>query len=305
MGNVTVVGSFNQDLVFTTTRAPRAGQTVFGHFRGGPGGKGFNQAVSAARMGAEVTFIGALGSDDGGDYAREFARGEQIRGSWMTIHDQPTGRAGIIVDDTGENRIVVAPGANQALAPAHVVDGLETHPPRVMLTQLEVGLEAVLAALQTAKSLGAIAMLNPAPAPNAEERRLLAGTDLLTPNETELASLVGASAGDLQKQCQRLGVPRVIVTLGAQGVVYCSQDVVRRYPACVTDVVDTTGAGDAFNGALAAALAETPSSADADLESAIEQALAAAAICVSRPGAADAMATRAEVRDFMAARPST
>ncbi|PJJ96404.1 ribokinase [Lysobacteraceae bacterium NML91-0213] len=278
---VVVVGSFNVDHVWRATRLARPGETLAGTYSTGPGGKGFNQAIAARRAGAEVRFVCALGDDAGGALARELAAADGI-----DLHAQastaPTGTAGIYTDDAGRNSIVIGPGANAALdalfveGQAHALAGAA-----VVLAQLESPRAAVLAALAQARRAGALAMLNPAPADAVVDAELLACCDLLTPNESEFAALLAAHGhaviadeavaalddGALHALCRAL-LPRgtVVVTLGGAGCFVSHAEPTRfgdaaacaRIQAHPARVVDTTGAGDAFNGALAAAIALQP-----------------------------------------------
>ena len=315
-GRVLVVGSFNVDHVWHPGALPRPGETVPGDYATGPGGKGFNQAVAAARAGAATTFVCALGDDDGGALARSLARDEGIE-----LHAaegrRPTGTAGIFVDAGGRNSIVVGAGANAELDAAF----LDTHAAAfdgvaVVLAQLESPCETVLAALRRGRAAGATTVLNPAPASLAAGERdaLLAQVDVLTPNESELASLLGPGPGvaadavagmddaALHALCRRL-LPHgtVVVTLGAAGAFvshadgapHDDGDACYRVGAAQAATVDTTGAGDAFNGALAAMLSGDP---DRFAEG-VRFAARFAALSTERAGAARSMPTRAEVEE--------
>jgi len=269
--DVCVVGSANLDLVATTDRLPRPGETVLGaEFRQHPGGKGLNQAVAAARSGATVAFVGAIGADDAGTTLRAVLDAESIDATGVTvIEDVPTGRALITVDRDGENVIVVAPGANGALANAHVPAA------RVVLAQLEIPAAAVLAALRGARNAGATTILNPAPAPGGElDAALLEVVDVLVPNEHEVELLGGVT------RLLDAGVRTVIVTRGADGAEVRSAAQQWTQSSLEVDVVDTTGAGDAFCGSLAARLA-----AGDDLRMAVEWAVAAGALAATVAGA--------------------
>ena len=312
---VAVVGSFNVDHVWHSSSLPLPGETLAGEYRTGPGGKGFNQAVAAARAGAGTTFVCALGDDDGAALARRLAAGEGI---WLRAFTAgaPTGTAGIYVDDAGRNCIVIGPGANAALGPAFVAaQAQEIAAARVLLAQLESPLDSVLEAMRLARAAGVRTMLNPAPANAGCVRELLAVTDILTPNETEFASLLARLAHEdvpadgiagmddarLHRLCRTL-LPRgtVVVTLGAAGAfVSHREDKLRgdgrehyRVPAEAVQAVDTTGAGDAFNGALAASLALDP---EQPFAAHVRFASRYAALSTERPGAAAAMPRRAEV----------
>lgn len=316
MSKVVVVGSYNQDFVWTTDQLPVPGATRLGTHAGGPGGKGFNQAVAAARAGAATTFITALGADDTAAGARVLAAAEGIDLRDEVHADLATGTAGIFVDATGRNVIVVAPGANAALGAAFVQAQAQAfRGARVVLAQLEVNADAVQAALDAAGDAGALAILNPAPANAPTTDTMLAVADVLTPNETEFAGMLARHEGrtvdadalsslpdaELHALCRQLA-PRatVVVTLGAAGAFVSHGEQLRgdrvahyRLPARAVTAVDTTGAGDAFSGALAAALAQAaPGQPFAD---ALRFACAFAALSTERPGAALAMPRRADV----------
>ncbi|MCX7033306.1 MAG: ribokinase [Arenimonas sp.] len=280
MARVVVVGSYNQDHVWTTDALPAPGATRLGRYASGPGGKGFNQAVASARVGAPTTFITALGEDAAADAARALATDDGIA-LRAEIHPAlPSGTAGIFVDGDGRNVIVVAPGANEALS----VDFIAGQPDAfaqaaVVLAQLEVQAGAVLAALQAGRQAGATTMLNPAPANAPTSDALLAAADILTPNETEFVamlarharrdvaadSLADMPAPALHALCRQLApAATLVITLGAGGVFVSHRDggdrgdkeTFYRLPCSPAKVLDTTGAGDAFNGALAARLAD-------------------------------------------------
>ncbi len=264
MGRVVVVGSANVDLVLPVPRLPRPGETVLG----GPleqyfGGKGANQAVAARRAGATVALAARFGRDDFGRRYQAFLRkaGIDLSAS-STAAGASTGVALIAVDKAGRNQIAVAAGANATLEEAHI-ERAERILRRadVLLCQLEVPLAAVEAALRAARAFGVRTILNPAPA-RPLPRRLLKYVDLLTPNESEAASLTSLPAGTVgearraAKALLALGCRYVCVTLGARGALVAGPDGAERIPAFKVKAVDTTGCGDAFNGALAAAWAK-------------------------------------------------
>jgi ribokinase len=315
MSQVVVVGSFNLDHAWRVARLPAPGETLSGDYASGAGGKGFNQATACARAGAAAAFVCALGEDAGGALARQLAADDGIALHAATAA-APTGSAGIFVGDAGENSIVVAPGANAALDAEFVARcGDAFAGARVVLAQLETPVAAALEAFARARADGALAMLNPAPADAATSPALLAACDLLTPNETEFAALLArhhgeridagavASSGDdaLHALCRRL-LPhgRVVVTLGAAGCFAsapASNDAGTpwlRLPAEPAHARDTTGAGDAFNGALAASLALD---AAAPFAAHLRFASRYAALSTERPGAAASMPRRAELID--------
>lgn len=285
--NVAVVGSFNVDHVWRVATLPQPGATLSGDYTSGPGGKGFNQAMAARRAGAKTAFVCALGEDLGAQLARALCVGDGIDLRDFAC-DVPTGTAGIYVDAGGRNEIVVAPGANARLEPGFVESTLAALPtPAVVLAQLESPAEAIAAALRFGRERGATTILNPGPANVAVPGSLLALADVLTPNETEFAALLGRHVGEridadavsgidqgrLHAFCRDLGHDAsVVVTLGASGCFVShpeanlrgDESACYRIAADAVRVVDTTGAGDAFNGALAASLALRPDAAFAE-----------------------------------------
>lgn len=281
MGRVVVAGSFNVDHVWRCDALPAAGATLAGRYASGPGGKGFNQAVAARRAGALTTFICALGDDDGGALARRLAAADGIV-LVARACSEPTGTAGIFVDAAGRNSIVIGAGANAMLDAGFVeAQSAPVSAADVVLAQLETPIDAVMAVLSMARAAGARTVLNPAPA-NAETRRpMLALADVLTPNETEFSSLVArhtsmaipadavttASDDALHALCRTLHPQgTVVVTLGAAGAFVSHADgawhgdaaACYRVPATPAATIDTTGAGDAFNGAFCAGWADAP-----------------------------------------------
>lgn len=310
-----VVGSYNQDYAWRVDAAPQAGETRRGEdFRSQPGGKGFNQAVACARQGVPTTFVGALGNDAAGDTARRLAADEGIDARWQACDDDATGSACIVVEKGGQNRIIVALGANERLAPAFIAAQADAFArARVALVQLENNLDATRAALAQAGTLGLVRVLNPAPMRTEADAALLAQCEIVTPNETEFAlllarvvgervdpaSLAGGDDAHLHALARRLGVGTVVVTLGAAGC-FVSHGEDRRGDAEVhyriaaerADAIDTTGAGDAFNGALVAALLRDT---DRPFRDAVVHANRCAALSTERPGAAPSMPRYADV----------
>jgi ribokinase len=297
-GRVIVVGSVNVDLVVATERLPGPGETVIGgRFAQHHGGKGGNQAVAAARLGATTSFIGAVGDDAYGPAARGAleAEGVDVRGL-ATLPGESTGVALIVVDAAGENSIAVAGGANAVLSTIQVrtaLRRLQLTPADVVLVGHEIRTGATHEALRFARLAGARTILNPAPA-DGLARWTLGLADILTPNEGELAELV-SGAGKPSARAKRLlgddpGRRAVLVSLGAMGGVLVVGRVVRNIVAPKVEVVDTVGAGDALNGALAAGLA-----AGLDLAEAARRAVVAASLAVTRAGAREGMPTAAEL----------
>ena len=299
---IVVVGSFNTDLVSYLQRMPRPGETVHGNtFVTGAGGKGSNQAVAAARLGAEVTFIGRVGSDVFANLAYEIWDAEGVSRDYV-IQDQDhaTGVAPILVDSQGENMIVVVLGANLNIQPSDIDAAKDRIAAAdALLAQLEINLDMTAYALKTAKKLGIATILNPAPAtPLSYDMMQLA--DYLTPNETELETLSGQAGQDVTARARSLLTrdgQTAVVTLGAQGAQIVSQNQSVRLETFEVDVVDTTGAGDAFNAGLAVALAEGK-----DLRAAVRFANATAALSVTKPGTARSVPRRAEVDALIAKR---
>lgn len=290
--HIAVLGSANMDLVAYVAEAPRRGETVTGReFRTAPGGKGANQAVAAARAGATVTLIGAVGTDAHGSTIRSCLEHSGVDTDLLRTVETPTGTAHIVVDDEGGNAIVVIPGANgtvTALGPGD--EGLIASADALLL-QLEVPLEGVIAAARAARRHGVRTVLTPAPAQPLPPE-LFAAVDLLLPNEHEAAALTGiaddprAAAGALLSQ-----VPEVVITLGSRGSLYAARGTEPiTVPAQQVTAVDTTGAGDTFAGTLAVALAEGNSPPDA-----LRWATSAAALAVQRPGASSSMPYRKEI----------
>ena len=283
-GRVVVVGSVNVDLVVTIGQLPAPGETVIGgRFAQHHGGKGGNQAVAAARLGAQTSFVGAVGDDDFGRSAREALRAEGVDVSELVTLDRtPTGVALILVDAHGENSIAVAGGANGELMPDHVraaLDSLRPSSDDVVLVGHEIPTATAAAALAAARERGATTILNPAPA-HGLDGATVALADLVTPNEGELATL--RSAG--------IESDHMLVSLGAAGARLSTPDGDRDIPALRVDAVDTVGAGDTLNGALAAALAE-----GRGLHEAGRRAVVAASLAVTKAGAREGMPTRAEL----------
>ncbi len=296
---IVVVGSFNADLVAYLERMPRPGETVHGdRFATFAGGKGSNQAVAAARLGADVTFIGRVGNDVFANLAYEIWDAEGVNRDYVSTDDEyATGVAPILVDSSGENMIVVVLGANSRLTAADIDAARERIAAAdVLVTQLEVNLDMVGYALETAKQLGVATILNPAPAA-AIPQSTIDLADYLTPNETELETLSG-SAGDYAAAARTLltrADQKAVVTLGAQGAQILSGGESAVIPTYAVDVVDTTGAGDAFNAGLAVALAEGKA-----LPEAARFANAAAALSVTKSGAAPSTPYRAAVDELLA-----
>lgn len=295
---IVIIGSFNMDLTAYMERMPRPGETVHGErFVTGPGGKGSNQAVAAARLGADVTFIGRVGQDVFAESAINFWKQEGINTDYVVRDpDHATGVAPIWVDSKGENAIVVVLGANLNIQATDIERATEViSKADVVVCQLEINYDMVEYALKFAKSKGIRTVLNPAPAGKLKPE-VVALADYLTPNETELEVLSGQS-GDYSAAARSLLTREdqmTVVTLGSQGAQWVSQTGSKIIPAFKVKTVDTTGAGDAFNGGFAVGLAKGKS-----LEEAIRFGNATAAISVTRPGTAPSMPRRDEVESLL------
>ena len=292
---VIVVGSVNMDLLFTGLAAiPKPGQTVTSEtFRIVPGGKGANQAAAAARLGADVKFVASVGTDQLGDEAWAALESAGVSLEHVTRVDEPTGVAAVVVDRAGENSIIINPGANAMVRGADAAAIAERYAgsPAVVLACLEVPIETVTAWARIAKSNDWTFILNPAPVPaEALPAELLALVTIITPNDTELDQL--GSIADLHVA----GIPTVLVTRGGDGA---DLDRVGEAPhhqdVFPTTPVDTTGAGDSFNGALAAALAEGQ-----PLTEALRFAAATGSLSTRAVGARDGLPSRAEVDALLA-----
>ncbi|BFM09732.1 ribokinase [Halioxenophilus aromaticivorans] len=301
---IAVVGSTNWDISLKLPRIPRPKETVAGGVsQFSLGGKGANQAVAAAKAGAEVLFVSALGDDGVAQQVRAQLGqlGMSLEGL-ITIPQTNTGTALIFVDEQGENCIGVADGANAGLTSDHIssVAGLMTNTSHTLI-QLEIPMPTVVAAAQAAKAAGSQVILNPAPAA-AVDSALLAYSDIVTPNQVEMEQIIGFKindANDMQKAAAVLlkkGPQVVIVTLGGDGVFVASQTETFTAPGFHVPVMDTTGAGDVFNGSLAVALSE-----GAALRDAVQFGCAAAALSVGRAGAMSSVPNRAEIQALLAA----
>jgi ribokinase len=298
--SVAVLGSFVADLAFRAARLPAWGETLMGSsFALGPGGKGSNQAVAAARAGAQVTMLSKLGDDAFGQLARDLWRADGIDDRRTPSCNSETGAAAILLDSaTGQNAIIVVPGACFTLTPQEVDTNAEIiTASAILLTQLELPLETVIRGLTLARNAGVTTILNPAPAQTLP-REVLSLADFLIPNESEAALLTGlpvttiAEAEAAARALHSAGAKHVILTLGENGaLVLLEGEEPKHIPAFhPAPVVETTGAGDAFCGAFAAALAEGRQPL-----SAVTFACAAASISVTRPGTAPSMPKREEI----------
>lgn len=296
--SITVIGSSNTDMVIKTSRLPLPGETILGgDFLMNPGGKGANQAVAAARLSGKVTLIAKVGSDVFGREARELFQAENLNTAYLSSDDSaPSGIALITVNEQGENCIVVAPGANARLLREDIDMAAEAiREAEIVLMQLEVPLDTVTYATEMAVAAGRKVILNPAPA-QPLPTSLLSMIYLITPNETEAEILTGMPVRDqtsaiaAARALLSMGVKAVVMTLGSQGALVVTDELSELIPTKSVKVVDTTAAGDCFNGALAVALCEGFS-----LQEAISFANKAATISVTRMGAQASAPFRNEI----------
>ena len=302
MNQVVVVGSCNVDYVFRVDNLLQEGETIIAkqchkYF----GGKGANQAVAARKAGATVSFICKLGRDSDGDSYYEYLVASDIspEGLLKDINAR-TGTALVIVDNQGRNQIVVLPGANLHLSPEDMIPiAPDIFPGKILLVQLEIPLETVIAALKKARAVGMLTILNPAPGASLTPE-VLELVDIITPNKREASILSGYEVHDLESAKRaadkiiKSGVKTVVLTLGALGALLKRDGGEKYFPAFRVKVVDTTAAGDAFNGALTCALAEGE-----EMSGAVLFANAAAALATTREGAQPSLPTRSEIDNFL------
>ncbi len=300
---VVVIGSYNTDLTIKTRKIPRPGETIIGGvFSEGGGGKGANQAVAAVRAGASVCFVARVGSDVLGNEGITRLTAESIDTRYVYRDTEAsTGVAFIVVDERGENSIVVASGANARLSPADITSAEnEIASARVILVQLESPLEAVRAAIRTGRENGVTVVLNPAPAQSLEPS-LLREVDIITPNKVEAEMLTGIKVTDeesmraIVKKFFDFGIKNVLITLGSQGVYAGLPKTMELIPAFNVQPIDSTGAGDVFSGSLAAFLSEGMC-----IEKAATMAVASASLSVTRMGAQNSAPQRMEIEQFIA-----
>lgn len=302
MARILVVGSTHMDFVVTVPRLPQVGETVLGeNFVMKPGGKGANQAVAASRLGAEVFLVSRVGADDVGKRLLENLERNRVSTRFVSVDEEShSGVAFILVDSEGRNMIAVAPGVDRRVSPGDVDKALkELDKVDVLLLQLEIPLETVFHAAKACNERGVKVILNPAPYTRLPEQ-IFQHVYAVTPNEIEAEQMTGVDIRDLNDCCEaglRLlekGVSSVIITLGAKGAYVVSREFEGLVEGFKVPVVDTTGAGDAFNGALAVGLAE-----GMELKEAVRLANAAAALKVTRLGAQEGLPLREEVEKFI------
>lgn len=302
--HVVVVGSINMDLVVRNPKLPRPGETVIGRdFAEIPGGKGANQAVAAARLQVRTSMIGRVGADAFGQRLRAGLEAAEVDVQHVgTISNGSSGIALICVEDSGQNCITVVPGANARLTPADVQAAADLiRSANVVLLQLEIPVDTVLATIAVARQAGVLTILDPAPAVQAVPPQLL-HVDLVCPNETEAEILTGIpihneqDAARAARRLRDLGARQAVVTLGERGALLCdAAGICDMIPACEINPVDTTAAGDAFAAALGVALAEGQT-----LRQAVQFACAAGAAAASHTGAQPSMPNRREISQILA-----
>jgi ribokinase len=296
-----VIGSSNTDMVVKAEKLPMPGETIIGsNFLMNPGGKGANQAVTAARLGSNVTFVAKVGNDLFGKQALQQFQRENINTSFITIDgEHPSGVALIGVDAQGENSIMVAPGSNRHLDTKIVGQALESiQGPAILLMQLEIPIQTVEFAIERGYRKGWKVILNPAPVQPIDPKSLK-HLFLITPNEFEAEMLTGIrvtdtlSAEQAAHKLHQLGIPNIVITLGHRGAYLHTDSIAKLIPAPPVTAVDTTAAGDCFNGALAVALSE-----GFEMDKAVSFACKAASISVTRMGAQSSIPYRKEVNEI-------
>jgi ribokinase len=300
---IIVVGSINLDMVIQTPRAPEAGETIVGRTLSYvPGGKGANQAVAAARLGGQVTMIGRVGDDPFSRPMCENLTSNGVAASHVrATAETSTGVAVILLEDNGENRIVLAQGANGALRPEDVDAAADVFQGAAcILLQNEVPLETTVRAARLGREAGALVVWSPAPAPESLPPELPSLVDLVLPNETEAAMLSGVagSPGSMAEGLLQKGFRTALITLGSRGSLWAGEDEHFETPAIEVEVVDTTAAGDTFAGAVAVALAEGMPPREA-----VRFASVAAGLSVTRLGAQNGMPSREQVESRLASEP--
>lgn len=302
MTDILVIGSLNADLVVRAPRFPEPGETISGEdLKIIPGGKGANQAVAAARHGASVTMVGRVGNDSFGPELIDNLKHNQVNASQVQLDPQSaTGTAIIIVDTKGQNSIVISAGGNGKVSPADV-EKIPFSDHTLLLLQLEIPVETVLAAARGAKESGLRVLLNPAPASDRSlPDELLTLPDFLLPNETELSRLTDRPVNDVPsaeqaaKTLLERGVQNVIVTLGAKGALIATREYTKHIQPYKIDAIDTTAAGDAFIGGFASGLLQNKS-----LEEAVRYGCACGALAATKFGAQPSLPTDDDVENFL------
>lgn len=298
MEEIIVLGSINMDLVTVVDRKPKDGETISGKsFFMAHGGKGANQAVSIARLGKKVKFLGKIGNDQFGNELLDNLRKEGIDVEAITKENNSSGLATITLDSKGENSIIVISGANGMVDKNYIDENKSFFSKgKMLLCQLEIPYETVLYAFSLAKSKEMITVLNPAPAKEKIDKLLLL-TDILICNETEFNILIGEETGTIEEIMEKSpilldkGIKDLIITLGAKGVLYINKETSKYYEAYKVEAIDTTAAGDSFIGGFLSAL-------DKGIDFAIDRGMKAGAIAVTRLGAQSSIANLEEVEEF-------
>jgi ribokinase len=302
---VCIFGSLNMDLVVTAPRLPSPGETLKGsQFETIPGGKGANQAVAVARLGSQSYLFGRVGEDGFGQQLISSLRHHRVVCDGVGVDESThTGIATITVADNGENQIVLAAGANDQVGQPDIARlEMQLSDMSSLLLQLEIPLNVAIAAAKAARTAGVRVILDPAPAPPQIPAEFYTLVDILTPNQTEAEQLLGqpihsiAEGIQAAQQLQEKGIQRVVLTLGENGIVVADEQGLQHWAAYPTTVVDTTAAGDGFNGAMAAALDQHHS-----WNTALQWGLAAGALTVSQRGAQPSLPTREDLLNFLQA----
>ncbi len=299
-----VIGSLNMDMVIEMKRMPVVGETVLGtQVSYVPGGKGANQAYTAAKLGGKVKMLGCIGKDDFGEVQKSnLTKCGVDTDDLKRVKEQGTGMASIYVDERGDNTIVVVPGANLECNISYLKEydkALEECD--YVILQMEIAGEAIYYAINRAKELGKTIILNPAPVPDSLPDEIFSKLDYITPNETELMKLCGKEGGSMKdyaegaRELLKRGVKNVLVTMGKKGALFVNREKEELFPARKVSAVDTTAAGDCFNGAFVVALAE-----GRELDEAVMFANAASSIAVTRNGAQTSIPAREEVEEILA-----
>lgn len=302
MIDILVIGSMNADLVVRSPRFPAPGETISGEdLQIIPGGKGANQAVAAARQGAQVAMVGRVGSDSFGPFLVNNLKTNQVDATHVRSDDSATGTAIIVVDANGQNSIVLSPGANAQVGSMDVDSAPAA---KILLLQFEIPMDTVLRAARRYRAMGSTVILNPAPARSIPEE-LLAQIDILVPNETELGLLTNKkvtdipSAEDAARELLQRGVKTVIVTLGANGALLVTNDTSVQVPSFKVNVVDTTAAGDSFIGGFASKLLASDHKSSDTLQNAVRYGCACGALAATKFGAQPSLPTREETETLL------